>query len=384
MDPNSEIVSASRRSVLRPVAAFIGSVALGLFAACGQPEAADAPASENDGPAAAANPALAIVNGTRITEIDVRIRKEVARRSPGGAVPRDDRAVLETIVQQEIFAQRAVELGLDSDEGYQERLAELNARVADFRRAELARLLERREIVEKAEVSDEELRSYFDEHVAEIGTEFHVQQILQRGREAADASHAALVAGTPFDEVAAGLFPTLPPGAGQPWDLGFLSWEQLPDAWRESIHDLEPGAISGVLEGPNGRCWIIKLIERRERAGVTFESVRAMLTQTLKGQRVEERRRAVVAELTEAARVSYPEVPAAVPANDTTGSNSAAAQPGSGSSRHPTPVDNGPGNAMPGNAMPGNAVPGNAIPGNAMPVHTGPANGELPADGEEP
>ncbi len=82
---------------------------------------------------------LATVNGTPIGEADVHFAL-----SSGGhkkEIPPEHRKnVLETIIRRELIYQRAIEIGLDANPGYQEKLRRMEAQINAFKRNDLAKL----------------------------------------------------------------------------------------------------------------------------------------------------------------------------------------------------------------------------------------------------
>ena len=55
-----------------------------------------------------------------------------------------------------------------------------------------------------------------------------------------------------------------------------------------------------------GRVWIIKLVERRENPGITFESVKAPLLDSLRAAKIEKLREQAEHELRAKAKITYP------------------------------------------------------------------------------
>jgi hypothetical protein len=72
-----------------------------------------------------------------------------------------------------------------------------------------------------------------------------------------------------------------PAGIRAPWDLGYLQWSQLPEAWQEVIDTLPIGATSPVIDGPRGRAWVLRLVDRRIDPSVTFDAARPVIEQRL-------------------------------------------------------------------------------------------------------
>jgi parvulin-like peptidyl-prolyl isomerase len=248
---------------------------------------------------------VAAVNGVFITRADLALAGKPTthgtQMNPGEGS--NEALLVERLVRQELAAQRAVELGLDQDPEYLAELAELEAQVAAFRRERLAQVYHR-DAGRKIVITDEEARAYYDAHAAQIRSQPRVFQILSRDEAKLRAAADALARGTPFEEVAAAQFPSLPPGQ-TPWDMGFLRWHQLPDAWAGVIEGLADGEVSGVIRGPSRRFWIIKVVGRRDDPGATFEAVKPLIVDLLREQRLAGLRDQADAELMGKAKIVY-------------------------------------------------------------------------------
>jgi len=250
---------------------------------------------------------LATVNGTPIGEADVRFAL-----SSGGhnkeVVPKHRKNVLDVIIQRELISQRAVELGLDANAGYQEKLRRMEAQFSAFKREELSQLFWR-EMARRTAVSEAEAEKYFADHAIRIRTELHVWQILLRDAGSIEQALNDLKQGTSFEEVAAKQLPKLPKTAGKPWDLGYMRWNQVPTAWGDVVYDLEKGEVSGVLRGPKNRFWIIKLIDKRENPDITLERIKPTVMEVLKNAKIEELHERIDQELRAKANIVYLETP---------------------------------------------------------------------------
>ena len=246
---------------------------------------------------------LAKVNGRPLVEADLvqRLKRE---SNQSVLRPEHKRNLLEATIAEEIAAQQALALGLDRDPKYQQELGERQAQLRAFQRQRLAELHFQQEIAGKAEVSEAEARQHFERNAPRLRAELHLQQILRRGRQSIDEAAAALKEGRPFEEVAAGDFQDIPQGQ-KPWDLGFLKWPQVPAPWREALAAMKPGEVSPVLAGAKDRYWIVKLVEARDDPAATFEALRPVLIESLKGDQIEQRRQQIERALRERATIVY-------------------------------------------------------------------------------
>lgn len=249
---------------------------------------------------------LATVNGVPITEADLRLASKRTGAHGTEGAPTDEKEVLENIIQQELARQRAVELGLDRESAYQEQLAKIEAQASAFKRSRLSAAFFQQEVARRAAVSDEEARGYFERNLVQLRTEMHVWQILRRDTDSIEQALHDLADGMPFETVAGKAFPEMPNMDRKPWDLGYLKWSQIPEAWREVIQDLNIGETSDVIRGPNNRFWIIQLVDKREDPAVAFADVEPRIMKILMDQKEQKLREELRHELRDTARIIYP------------------------------------------------------------------------------
>jgi parvulin-like peptidyl-prolyl isomerase len=254
------------------------------------------------------------VNGVAITQADL---DERTRRTPAAGAPGHDVAgnVLQTVVREELVAQKAAELGLDQEPGYRASLDALEAQVRAYRRQQLAEHW-RTWVQNRATPTDAEARAWFDKNEALVRTRFHVLQILRKNEPAEIArDRADLKAGTPFAQVAARRYPEVPAGSATPWDVGEMGWAQLPAPWRGIVDRLEPGQSSDVIEGQGGRAWVIQLAGKRVDPAITFETEKDRIVQVLRQEKAAALYESALGELRDHARITYAkDAPAPAPA----------------------------------------------------------------------
>jgi parvulin-like peptidyl-prolyl isomerase len=250
------------------------------------------------------------VNGVPLTEADLEQR---TRRTPTAGAPGHEFSanVLQTLVREELVAQRAVQLGLDREPGYRAQLEQMEAQVRAFKRQQLA-VLYRTWVQGRAAPTDADARAWFDRNADLVRTRFHVLQIMRRGELAElQRDREDLRAGTPFEQVAARRYPDLPASAKAPWDLGEMAWNQLPVAWRGVVDRLEPGQVSEVIHGEAGRSWIVKLASKRVDPAITFETEKDRIVDALRQEKVTELYDASLAEARAKAKIVLAAPPAA-------------------------------------------------------------------------
>jgi peptidyl-prolyl cis-trans isomerase C len=294
-------------------AAFLQAVAALALAGCtrpAEPETAAAVDQAKAAPAstAAAEPAtpagkvLVRVNGAAITEEDVRLSLRL--RAPDEPIPPDKQAaVLETLIREELIAQRAAAAGLEQNQGYLQERAKFEAQLNAMRRRTLSDLYYKTQIEGKAVADEATVARYFEAHKQQLATELHVQQILVRRDTDAFAALEQLKAGKAFAEVARASFAQVPDEKAPPWDLGWMKWRQIPKPWREVVYDLKPGEHSGVIAGPRGRYWLVQVLDRRVSPPVSLADFREQIGEELRGQQVEALRTKLDREIRDGARI---------------------------------------------------------------------------------
>lgn len=272
--------------------------ALCLGAACRQDPSAPAAAAPS------ASPRAATVNGALITEAEVAVLAKPSAHAEGA--PADKRkAVLDGLVRDELMRQAAVEQGLVPDAAALEEVARADALAAIARRKAFAGAY-LKQAVARFEPTEAEARAFFEQNAELLRSEYRLQQLFVRDEAQLQRAHQELVAGAAFEDVARKLYPDLPPGVGTPWELGFLAFKQLPEPWRPALATLQPGQFSGVLKGPNGRFWVIRLVEKRPKPEVTFEDVKPFVLEDLKRSRLDTVVGRADEALRKAARISTP------------------------------------------------------------------------------
>lgn len=251
---------------------------------------------------------IATVNGVPLTRQE--LPPSAHGQGPRSATGPVDADLLSRLVEDEVLAQYATSTGLDRDPTYRAELARAEAGFRAWRRAQLVALADRAQS-NGLNVTEAEARSWYESHTARARAEVRVAQILVRDEATASQLLAELRAGAAFDDVARRLAPPSDDPAARPWEMGPLRWHQLPDAWRGPVDALQVGQVSDVIRGPNRRFWIVKLLDRRENASLTFETTRDTIMQVLRDERAIEARARLRETLRRAARVDVtPQRPA--------------------------------------------------------------------------
>lgn len=147
---------------------------------------------------------------------------------------------------------------------------EITARMEQYRKDLVADMLVQRVIKDRAVVTEEEVRAYYDAHEHEYTRELRVSHILVNSLEDAEKVREALQKRS-FSWVARRQSIDKHTGVGG--DLGFLSKGNMIPEFEEVVFDMEVGEISDIVESEFGYHFI-KLTDVREaRDKLTYEDV---------------------------------------------------------------------------------------------------------------
>ena len=212
-------------------------------------------------------------------------------------------------------AQAKAQYGIESDEDFRAALAASGMSIEDLTQ-QMRRNLEIREVMgrevqQKIELEEEDLRRYYRDHPDEFSRprRLQVREVVipdeaAAGDEARDALAAevreALLAGEEgrqrLDELA---------DAGQATGLLELGWIERGDlepALERGIWDLEPGAVSPPIVARGGR-HVVEVLDEEEARLLPFGDVQDQIRNKLRAGRYEEELSKYLAELEEKAYV---------------------------------------------------------------------------------
>lgn len=255
----------------------------------------------------------AVINDTIITtyQLDQKV-VEISAQDPAAASQKNfRRQVLDTMIEDELLLQRAqeLELGVSDDE--------VNAAIDDVQqqnkltRLQLIAALEQQgmsfetyrsnmknqilryrligtEVQRKIDVTGQEIRHYYEEHLDDYRNPpyvhlsnlmFGLQKetpagVVEAVRAEAEQAHKRLLMG---DSIA-DLLVTYSEASGG--DMGKLKESDLAKAFRMAIADLQTGEISPIVEA-NGSLFIFKMEERSDGSPKPLETVRADIEKIL-------------------------------------------------------------------------------------------------------
>lgn len=214
---------------------------------------------------------LATVNGVAITGDDVVQRMGGHERLLN--TPMKD-SVLDDIIVDELLYQKGVKLGLDKDAKYQGMVRMMELKIAEIKRSEIARRVRDTQVAANVNVTERDVKDYYDKHAQEIETDVHLGLLyFDSAAEASDVLGRIRAGRTSFEKVAAEKFAHIPKGSKQTWNMGYMHWNQISPDLLGIAYSLKKGEVSDVQDrSPNG-CFFIKVLDRKHNAGASFASM---------------------------------------------------------------------------------------------------------------
>jgi peptidyl-prolyl cis-trans isomerase C len=202
----------------------------------------------------------------RASRLIIKGRSELDRR----------RDALDALIRDQVVILGAYKEGLDkeveNDTAFQKQKDQI-----------LLNELYKKEILAKSEVSESEMKSYYEK----LKEEVHAWHILVETKAQADSVYQQLKEGADFGELAKekSIDPSAQNNAG---DLGFFGWGKMVPEFQEEVFKLKEGEISKPVKTNYG--WhIIKLIERKEVEQPPFEEAKDMIRSKLQRDKTEKR-----------------------------------------------------------------------------------------------
>jgi peptidyl-prolyl cis-trans isomerase C len=281
-------------------------------------------------PAGEQNQAVLEVNGDTIYTGEITITMRNIAAQMGGQTDAQSQEALaqmamQQMVEQKLLAQEARRTGVKANE---QRLAEmvqaverqaggrekLDSDLASFgmnrdlltaylREMELSRSLIEAQILPTIEVSDEEIKSFYEENpqMFDVAEQVHARHIifnlgLDADQEAvtetrmrAEEARQRALAGEDFAELAREL--SEGPTASKGGDLGFFTRDQTAPQFANAAFSTEPGKIAPIVRTSFGY-HVIKVEEKRPARHLSLDEVsdrvRGLLVQRKTGQTVGE------------------------------------------------------------------------------------------------
>ncbi len=198
-------------------------------------------------------------------------------------------------VEEELLYREALRRGMDDD-------PRVRARLRSLEREFLADHLLFIELRERINVTEEEIRTFFEEHRREYVNEYRVSHILLNTEEEAEAAMELLKTKS-FAWVANKH--SVDPMARRGGDLGYLTKGNMIPEFETVIFEMKPGDVSGIIKSDFGY-HIIKLVGMREsRVKVALDDVRERIMNSLIMEKRMAAHREFIDSLKKSAEIEY-------------------------------------------------------------------------------
>lgn len=144
-----------------------------------------------------------------------------------------------------------------------------------------------KEVVSKIEISDEDIKKYYNRHRRTFshGDEVHARQILVDTAKTAEEVRKRAASGENFAALAQEF--SIAPESKRGGDLGWFPRGRMPRSFDEACFPLPNGEMSPVVKTEFGY-HIFKVLERRQAQAVKIEDVKDKIIALLKQEKIEE------------------------------------------------------------------------------------------------
>lgn len=236
---------------------------------------------------------LAVVGGQEITEelLDLFLQTMPREQQAYISNPQFREQALEQLVSLFLFAKKAEDDKLEETEEFQ-------SVIANAKRDILAQMA-MRDVLKTAEVSEEEMKEYYDANQAQYkkGATVSAKHILVAAEEKCNEILAAITSGEKAFEQAAQEFSTCPSGQ-RGGDLGTFGKGQMVPEFEKAAFEAEINQVVGPVQTQFGY-HLIKVEAKNEAEVAAFEEVKESIRRALIQQKQNKLYTDTVAELKE-------------------------------------------------------------------------------------
>jgi len=243
------------------------------------------------------SPVIAVVNGQDITAEDYQ--EEAAALSPYAVKaledPKNKEKFLENLEDKRLIVQKAESMGLDKD-------PEMAAKLNRLKDTLLLGEFVKKEILEKANVTDQDVKAYFDQHKADLGA-VRISHILVASQQEAEQILQKLKAGESFGSLAKqySLDDKTKANGG---DLGWVKWQQFGSAsLKDAAFKLNPGEVSGIVQSQFGY-HIMKVTDKKPAVDSDFVKLKDALKEQVAEKKKEDLFETYVKDLRSKAKIT--------------------------------------------------------------------------------
>ena len=236
---------------------------------------------------------LARVDGTDITEADVKLAQSEIGPNLGDIPPEQRLSILvEYLMQNKLMATAAEKAGLGTD-------ASMSQRLEYYKGRALRDLFFEKNV--QGAVTEADAKAFYDKQVAAMKPveEVRASHILVEKKEEADDIVAKLKAGGDFAALAKEKSKDTGSGANG-GDLGYFAKGQMVKPFEDAVWLLKAGEISAPVQSQFG--WhVIKFIDKRNRPAPGFDTVKDRIMSSLLQQKAQD----VIGTMHKAAKIEY-------------------------------------------------------------------------------
>lgn len=226
---------------------------------------------------------VAKVGSETITQNDIAMELKTLPEQIQGIFkgPEGTAKFVDELVKREILYQEAKKKGLEDNADYKKK-------VEDFKKITIISTLLEKEVEEKAKVTEEDTKNYYEKHKDEFvaNSQIRASHILVKSEDEAKKILEELKKGGNFAKLAKAKS-TDPGSAKNGGDLGLFSKGQMVPEFENAAFSAKAGELTGPVKTQFGY-HIIKVLEKKEGTPVEFEKIKKLLTQRLTGEKQKE------------------------------------------------------------------------------------------------
>ncbi len=273
---------------------YLGGVLAALLCGCtGKREAAEKPHL--------ASKIIAKVNGTPIMEEDLTSQLHGFHGAKNA--PEIQQKALDDVITEELLYQQGLKIGLDKDPGYQAKIAWIEHQLAHAKRAEMMRIVYNTQVAAKIEITQADAKNYYDKNADQIATELHLGVIPFNNKQRAEEALQRIRGGATFESIARSVLGSQVSAGREPWDLGFLSWGQIPVDFVDAVYRLRTGEVSEVVSSKRTGYQIFKLLGARKNPKANFAGMSGLIMNRLRDEKILEAYEQYVEKLKKEAKI---------------------------------------------------------------------------------
>jgi len=185
----------------------------------------------------------------------------------------DKISVIDQVISERLLIAEAKNLGLEEDEKVQRQIKDMTEQI-------LVQALIQKEILEKVQVTEEEVTNYYGENQEKFTEkeQVHLYNILLDNEDKAKEILERLKTGEEFEKLAAEN--SLSPSATKGGDMGYVLKDTLISEIEEVIFNLEINEFSEIIKTDTG-FHILRITDKKPQRLKEIEEVRAEIFQTL-------------------------------------------------------------------------------------------------------